>query len=330
MLKLDFGGIIIKNTQFLNILQENTIYHIISGSTAYGLATEKSDIDEKAFVILPIEYILQLDKDWETETFHSPDIEFHSLKKALLLLRAQNPTMLETLFVLDSFIIKQTEYGKKLRDNRHLFLSKQCFHTFGGYARDQLMLIKNGLKRTSKQDYNSHLENTLNTMHTEKKSKYPLLEKGELKINQVYRNNLGKVNVDYTVNFNNIPITQLNSVVSELSGTIKNSNKRNNRDRKPTDKLFKHAMHLIRLLLMGIELLESGNLTVYREKNRDFLLSVRNQNFTWQEIFDITDDLFIQLASAKTNSQLPEKVNSNQIDKLYLDIARDYYDNNTI
>ncbi|MRH42527.1 hypothetical protein GH741_07495 [Aquibacillus halophilus] len=61
------------------LLERNTIYEVITGSTAYGLATKESDVDKKAIVILPSKNMMTLSKEWETETYTQPDIEYHSV-----------------------------------------------------------------------------------------------------------------------------------------------------------------------------------------------------------------------------------------------------------
>ena len=309
---------------FYQTLTENTIYRVITGSTAYGLANEHINVDEKAIVILPPQYAFNLLNQWETETFHNPDIEFHSLKKAMKLLDSQNPTMLELLFIPDNYILVQTELGQRLRENRHLFLSQNCYYSFGGYAKDQLMRIKNGLEKVSEDEKTEHLNDILIRGLKQLKENYLMLESGELTINQVYVDN-NRQDADLTVNFNNIPLSKLNVLVSELASTLKSHNKAHKRNYKPKEKLAKHAMHLIRLLKMGIEILEDGTLTVYRKTDRDHLLAIRNQKYTWDEIFTIADNLFERLDKAKQTSSLPEYTDKDAINKLYYELISDYY-----
>ncbi|MBM7572318.1 DNA polymerase beta superfamily protein [Aquibacillus albus] len=309
--------------EFLN---NHSIYHIFTGSTAYGLANKESDIDQKAFVILPANYLLTRNKEWETQTFHDPDIEFHSLKKAINLLNGQNPTVLETLFVPDRFIIKQSSEGKKLREHRHLFLSQNCFYSFGGYAKDQLMRIKNGIDKAEKKDKDIHLKHVLEQMLFQMKQKYPSLKSGIFQVKDVFRDDYEKQQVNFDIRFDNISLTEINGIVSELSTTYRNYNKKiSHQSKKSEAKLFKHAMHLFRLLLMGIEVLKTGELNVYREKDRDFLLNIRNKKYEWDELFAMADDLFLQLEEAKRTSILPEKTDAEKIDQFYFKLISEHY-----
>ncbi|MCT2536320.1 nucleotidyltransferase domain-containing protein [Aquibacillus koreensis] len=308
---------------FLSILEENTLYRVITGSTAYGLANEHSDIDEKAFVILPIAYQFQLGKEWETETFHNPDIEYHSLKKALFLLSVQNPTMLETLFVPENCIVEQTAFGRKIRENRDIFLSQQCFYTFGGYARDQLVRIKNSLFGLSEEEQNSHLQLKLTNMIDACKDKYDL-QQIEMNINEVRVENDHRHIALCNLRANNIDLLQLSPMISELGNTLKSYQKRK-QVKKPEEKLYKHAMHLVRLLLTGIEVLKTAELTVYRQKDQALLRSIRNQEMSWDELFLLTEKLFVELEQAKEHSPLPKKIDKEKINQLYTNMMVDYF-----
>lgn len=76
----------------------------------------------------------------------------------------------------------------------------------------------------------------------------------------------------------------------------------------------KHAMHLIRLLRMGIEILRHGECIVLRP-DRDYLLSIKYGHFSLDEIKQEAEKLFRELDNAYSESKLPdvpdfEKVNS--------------------
>jgi predicted nucleotidyltransferase len=62
----------------------------------------------------------------------------------------------------------------------------------------------------------------------------------------------------------------------------------------------KFAMHAVRLLTSGIEILKTGDFATYRG-NRDFLLDIRNGWFTLEQIILIINDLDEELTSAYEN-----------------------------
>jgi len=64
-----------------------------------------------------------------------------------------------------------------------------------------------------------------------------------------------------------------------MSNVVKNYSKLNHRNNKKDEPhLNKHAMHLIRLLITGTEVLEGKGINTYREKEREFLLDIRKGN----------------------------------------------------
>ena len=112
------------------------IYEVLSGSHAYGLATENADEDIRG-IFLPTEQQL-LGFGYKETAERKPDIVYHSLKKYLSLTLKANPSLLAWLWVKDEHVRCQTPLGMELRANRDRFLSKKVRDTFGGYAMSQL------------------------------------------------------------------------------------------------------------------------------------------------------------------------------------------------
>src|SRR5690606_29607332 len=71
---------------------------------------------------------------------------------------------------------------------------------------------------------------------------------------------------------------------------------------------WKHAMHLVRLLLSGISLLETGSVDVEVDAaTRDFLLSVKRGDLTWQEVNRERLALHRRFDEAYSATKLPER-----------------------
>jgi hypothetical protein len=71
---------------------------------------------------------------------------------------------------------------------------------------------------------------------------------------------------------------------------------------------WKHAMHLIRLLLAGIAALETGEIAVrVAEENREPLLAIRRGEVPWREVDAWRLDLHRQFDAAFERSSLPER-----------------------
>lgn len=70
---------------------------------------------------------------------------------------------------------------------------------------------------------------------------------------------------------------------------------------------WKHAMHLIRLLLSGITVLKEGCVPVRIDGDRDQLLAIRNQALPWQEVNAWRLELQRQFDRAFGHTRLPER-----------------------
>jgi uncharacterized protein len=120
------------------------IYETVVGSTAYGTNIATSDIDIKAIAIPNIRHVLGMHPFDQHLT--SKDHTIYSLRKFFSLAQDCNPNIIEMLYTDESNIRYMDKYGKMLRDNRELFISKKAKYTFSGYAFAQLQRIKNHKK----------------------------------------------------------------------------------------------------------------------------------------------------------------------------------------
>ncbi len=68
---------------------------------------------------------------------------------------------------------------------------------------------------------------------------------------------------------------------------------------------WKHAMHLIRLLLSGVEVLRTGIVPVRVGAHREELLAIRRGDMTWQQIDDWRLQLHKDFDAALATTQLP-------------------------
>jgi hypothetical protein len=68
---------------------------------------------------------------------------------------------------------------------------------------------------------------------------------------------------------------------------------------------WKHAMHLIRLLLSGITALRERVIRVRVDEYRDHLLAIRHGKLPWDEVDAWRRDLHAQLDAAFAETKLP-------------------------
>lgn len=70
---------------------------------------------------------------------------------------------------------------------------------------------------------------------------------------------------------------------------------------------WKHAMHLLRLLLAGIEILNEGYVPVQISKHRELLLEIKAGQKSWDSINSWRLELHKEFDEAKQRSKLPER-----------------------
>lgn len=70
---------------------------------------------------------------------------------------------------------------------------------------------------------------------------------------------------------------------------------------------WKHVMHLIRLLLAGIDVLRHGHVPVRVEGHRDQLLAIRNGSVPWDDVGKWRLSLHDEFNAAFANTKLPER-----------------------
>lgn len=122
------------------------------------------------------------------------------------------------------------------------------------------------------------------------------------------------------INLKNYPLRDLRSMLGEMNETVKQYGKLNHRNNKKDEPhLYKHAMHLIRLMMMGIDILEGKGINTYR-KEKDFLLDIRHGKYSFDEIFEITNEYDRKFREAKNHTDLPKYVDMNKVNELIAEI----------
>ncbi len=123
-------------------LWNNTLFLTKHGSHAYGMATPTSDLDLRGFCIPPREYFFGYRSKFEQAIFEGdPDIVVYDIRKFFNLASQCNPNVIEILFTEPADHVIVTDKAKKILAERDSFLSAKAYHTFGGFAVQQLMKI---------------------------------------------------------------------------------------------------------------------------------------------------------------------------------------------
>ena len=307
-------------------LGNNIILLTTGGSHAYGTEVETSDLDIRGIAIEREVEILGL-SNFEVFENQATDTTIYGFRKVINLILDCNPNIIEMLGTKDEQLFIISEEGKLLRDNVDLFLSKKAIHSFGGYANAQLRRLQNALARDSytQEEKEKHVLSSINVQLEHLKRHYTDYRKCgniNLYIDKSDKEDLeNEIFID--IDLNHYPLRDFKNIHSEMTNVIKDYSKLNHRNKKKDElHLNKHAMHLIRLLIMGTELLEGKGVNTYRSKDRDFLLDIRNSKYTYDQIFEMVDEYETKFKYAADNTELPSKPNYKKVEELVVEINR--------
>lgn len=245
------------------------------GSIAYGLDTESSDIDIRGFY-LPTREDLLLLRDRETIEVHDgTDAALHSARKMLSLLSACNPNVIEILGLCPEHILIGSKWFDLILENSDAFISRKCAGTFGGYATQQLRRIENSMTRDAGSTDTEGAKRSMDSAITAFSSRYASYAQAKIDV-ELAGEEAGSKGLLVSLDMRRVPINELRAMCGELDAIAKNADNLAARNRKKdTYKLSKHMSHLIHLLRMGSEMLESGRVNTYRTEDRDQLLALK-------------------------------------------------------
>lgn len=112
------------------------------GSIAHGTAGDIiDDIDIGGVFISPIEHyfgLSNIEHIEKVDVCEKYDFALFEVRKYFRLLLKSNPNVLSLLWLPQNLYITQKRWGLYIIENRKLFMSKQLYKSFGGYAYGQL------------------------------------------------------------------------------------------------------------------------------------------------------------------------------------------------
>lgn len=289
------------------------IFETLHGSRAYGLAREGSDTDLKGVVIGPPSWYFGLAPAPEQVELSADHVRYE-LRKALRLAAASNPSILEVLFAHPDDHRVVTEAGERLLAARSVMLSKQVADTFGGYALSQLGRI---------QRHRRWLLEPPKEAPTRARFDLPertVIPKDQLGAAEALMADGRVQEAELTPNFLAILDRErryraARKEWSQYQHWLKHRNERRAALEARHGYDTKHAMHLVRLCRMAVEILETAEVKVRRD-DREALLAVRDGALSYDALIEEAERLKAQIAEAKRRSTLPDAPDEAALDAL--------------
>ena len=337
------------------------VFEAISGSKAYGLDTVKSDTDIRGVFVLPKNRFYGLDYTEQVNNATN-DIVYYELKRFMELLSKNNPTILEMLNTPVDCVLQKHAIMDLLKPE--LFLSKLCEKTFANYAYTQIKKAY-GLEKKILNPVDEERKSVLDfCLVYEGKDAIPLKKYIEANkmyqkkmgltalthvrdcYNMFYSERLQYSGVMRKEESNEVCLSSIPKGEKSIAMLYFNKdgysvyckkykeywdwvNKRNDERYKTTlahGKNYdsKNMMHVFRLLLMAKEIATEEQINV-RRKDRDFLLSVKEGKFEYDELLQKSESLKDELSILYQNSNLQTEPDIDVIDALLVKMREMYY-----
>lgn len=339
------------------------LFEAISGSRAFGLATENSDTDIRGVYYLPKEdffglnYIPQISNE-------TNDITYYEIGRFVELLQKNNPNILEILASPEECILQKSQLMDLLRPED--FLSKLCKDTFAGYAVSQIKKAK-GLNKK-----------ILNPIDKERKSIldfcYILEGHGSVPVKKwLYENekiqekcgltNIGNTNGMYALFYDESGVLSYKGIIQHeeanqvsVSSVPKDEKaaaylycnlnaystyckdyreywkwvSERNEDRYNVNQEHgqnydsKNMMHTIRLLQSCESVFKNNTLRI-RVENRDELLDIKSGNQSYETVMEKAEDLIRSIEYHHSASLLPDFPDMEKTTKILIEIREILY-----
>ena len=295
-------------------LGNNIIILTLGGSHAYGTDNENSDLDIRGCALNSKMQILT-NENFEQFVNEATDTTIYAFNKLISLLSNVNPNTIEMLGNKPEHYFYVSPIGQELIDNAHLFLSKKAIYSFGGYANQQLRRLENKSNRLVGQTQNEeHIYKTIEHAAYDFKNRYFTMPDDAIKLyidKAVQEGYDTEIFMD--VNLSHYPLRDYKGMWSEMQSIVKAYGKIGKRNEKAIEhnKLGKHMMHLVRLYMMCLDILEKEKVVTYRADEHDLLMDIRNGKYLDSnrqpiaEFYEMVDDFEKKLEYAKLHTNLP-------------------------
>ena len=273
--------------------EQGLILRVLGGSHAHGLETPQSDTDTRGVCIPPRRFLLGL-SSFEQHVSDDSDHVVWALRKFVSLACKGNPNIIEVLYTDPCHQLHLDPLGEALLARRGLFLTRQVGASFMRYAEQQLGRIERHYRWLS--DPPTGQPHPSEFGGRERRGGFRFPDTGAEK---AYRSAMKYWTAYRTWRRDRNPVR---AALEEQHGYD-----------------TKHAMHLCRLLRMGREILEDGEVRVLRP-DAEWLRGVRDGALPYPELLAMAGDLVADLPRLTLASTLPEQPDRTAAEALVIEL----------
>lgn len=288
----------------------------LAGSYSYGTNNENSDIDIRGIALNRKSDLIGM-TEFQQYVDDKTDTTIYSFNKMIHLLLSCNPNTIELLGLKQEHYLYLNKIGEELIANSSLFLSQRAVQSFGGYADAQLRRLQNALARDSypQSEKEQHILNSVRNAMYDFRRRYEKFENGSLKI-YIDKSQNPELDTEIFIDasLTHYPLRDYKNIWNEMNNIVRDYDKIGKRNKKKDDNhLNKHAMHLIRLFMMAIDILQKGEIRTYRDREQELLNAIRNGRFQQEdgtfhpEFYELLADYEKKLETAAKHTILPEE-----------------------
>lgn len=371
-------------------LKEYTVLLVLGGSRAYGTYTPTSDLDIKGILIPPIrEYrfgtlhkLEQVDSIRELAIFNdllstelleavrldslerhpdviAPEGSIYDISKYFAVALDANPNILEIAWSPDENILLEESAGRRIRENRSLFLSKKVVHSYRGYAFSQMKrlrahrayLLNPPTKEPTREDFGLPIDRAL-LSHDDQDAFLWVLARvledklGWYRLSESTREELKAISIKDAADFG-IPDKAWPAIQAATGATdnfisvmmkerkyksarreweaYRNWDKTRNLKRKELEAKFgydtKFGSHVVRLYLQAKDILEKEVLNVkLPPEQRELVIATRNGAFTFDQLEEWFEKESEALDQAAQSTKLPHSPDRVKADQLLMEL----------
>ncbi len=296
----------------------------IGGSYAYGTNSEDSDIDFRGVTLQLPSDLIGLTK-FEQYEDDNTDTVIYGFNKLVKLLLDCNPNTCEMLGLEEEQYLIKSDLGQELLDNRTLFLSKRAIKSFGGYADAQLRRLQNAIARDSlpQSEKEKHILKSVNNALDDFNRRHAGKESGSIRL---YIDKAQNPELDTEIyvdaEYQHFPLRDYTDLWGTMRTVVREYDKIGKRNKKKDDNhLNKHAMHLIRLFMMAIDILEKGEIITHRKDNLPVLLAIRRGEYREPDgtfapaFYELLEEYERRLDEAARSTRLPDNPDMVSVEK---------------